>query len=101
LAIKLDYFSGMVNSINKKYGMELAVGTQGTQIELRSKKGRVFGSDDPTLFESALKSLKKDGTISHYLFEERKDYKAFIESKVKEEGLNPKQAHKQYFESLL
>lgn len=51
-------------------------------------------------FESALKSLKKDGTISHRLFEERKDYISFIEDKRKQ-GVNPKAAHLDYFKNLL
>lgn len=101
MALKLDYFEGLVSSINKKYKYELSIGQQGSQIELRSAKGnRVFGTEDPITFESALKSLKKDGTISHYLFEERKEYRDFI-AKRKSEGLNPKQAHQEYFNSLL
>jgi len=100
MTLKLDYFEGMVNSINKRYGFEFTIVMRDDQIELFSKKGRVFGTTDPRVFESALKSLKKDGVISHYLFEERKDYRAFIKD-AQDKGLNPKQAHKQYFESLL
>lgn len=100
MALKLDYFEGLVSSINKKYKYELTIKQQGSQIELFSAKGRVFGTTDPNDFESALKSLKKEGTISHYLFEERKEYREFIEQK-KKEGLNPKQAHQQYFKSLI
>jgi len=100
LAVKLDYFEGMVKSINRKYKYDLSVDMQGSQIELKSKKGRVFGTDKPSLFESALKSLKEDGTISHYLFEERKEYISFIEDK-KKQGVNPKAAHLEYFKNLL
>ena len=100
MAVKLDYFIGLVSSINKKYKYGLSVEEHNNQIELRSKKGRVYGTNDPIKFESALKSLKKDGTISHRLFEERKDYTSFIEDKRKQ-GVNPKAAHLEYFKNLL
>ena len=100
MAFKLDYFEGLVSSINKKYGYKFSVSTEHDQVQLIGSKGRIFGTSNPAIFESALKSLKKEGTISHYLFEERKDYKAFIDQKIKE-GKNPKQAHKEYFESII
>jgi transposase len=99
-ALKLDYFSGMVTSINKKLKTELSVVIENGEITLKSKKGRVFGTPDPNTFEKALKSLKKEGTISHYLFEERKEYNAFIKEQGSK-GISPKEAHKIYFQNLL
>lgn len=99
-SIKLDYFEGLVKNVNKKLGFDFTVKSENGEIALFSKKGRVFGTQSPQVFESAIKSLKKDGTISHYLFEERKDYRDFI-AKEKQAGVSPKEAHKKYFENLL
>lgn len=96
----LDYFNGLVKTINKKWGYNLSIELKTTQIELKSQKGRIYGTDALSKMESALKSLKNTGIISHYCFEERKEYQSFIKDKVSA-GIPQKIAHKEYFLNLL
>jgi len=97
---KLDYFDGLVVTINKKYNYQLSVTDNNSVIQLKSGENLVYSTDEPIRFESALKSLKKDGVISHWCFEGRKDYKDFLKQRAAE-GLNVKQAHQLFFKSLL
>lgn len=96
----LKYFEALANSINKKWGYGLSVLLEQGQIELKSKKGRVYGTSDPSKMDSALKSLKKTGVISHYSFEERKEYQNFIKQET-DNGADVKAAHKKYFLNLI
>lgn len=100
--VKLDYFEGLARNVNKKFGYNLRVLVENDQYTICSNGKRVYGTTNPVNLESAFKSMQKDGTISHYLFSERKEYKQFIENYVKEhQGANPKVAHKAYFLALL
>ena len=99
--IKLDCFKGTISSEKKKYGYQLSVEAgEDNYIELHGTKGRIYGTKSPSDFDKCVKSILKTGAISHYLLEERKDYKKFYEEKSTE-GLDPKEITLNYFKNLI